>query len=87
MAHARLDQIKQDVDALLSRSVDLDGALANRLDAFPHKLNVDFVGVFFKFHQYLVDVLFRAELCDNKQFFKFNVWRIIVLDKEHAEVL
>lgn len=81
------DKLEQNLDALARGGFDLDGELSNGPDCLADKMEVDLRGVFFELDEDLMYVLLISEREDELEFGDLDVYRVIVLAKEDANLV
>ena len=87
VAHARLDQLDQHVDAPLRCRLDPDRTPPNRPHRSTHEVDVHLGRVLFQLEEHLVDRLLPRQLHHNLQLLDLHVDRVVVLAEEHPDLV
>ena len=82
-----LDELKENPDAALGRSLELDGASSDGADGLADEVDVDLCGVLLELEEDLVDVPLRNELNDNLKLLHLDVDWIVVLAEEDLDLV
>mmetsp|Transcript_6699 Transcript_6699/g.11728 ORF Transcript_6699/g.11728 Transcript_6699/m.11728 type:complete len:532 (+) Transcript_6699:656-2251(+) len=82
-----LDEFQEDTDTTLRSTFELDSTPPNRRDGLAHKVHIHLGSILLQLQQHLINIPLRHQLDDNLQLLHLDINRIIILAKEHLDLI